>query len=236
MSQNRRPVPAPRSAAAETTATSGPDQTRLALVRAGLALFGKNGFEATTTREISAAAKANIGSIAYHFGGKEGLHAACAAHIVETIKGIAGPVIAGMPDTGRLPPDAAAAFLSGALERMADFVVSRPEAGEIVSFILRELNRPTAALNTIYFGVFEPLHKQLCAIWAAATGDEADSERTKIQVFTLIGQVVYFRIGREAVLRRMGWKTIGRGEADAVTAVARDNLAAIIAARREAKP
>ncbi|TIX80566.1 MAG: TetR family transcriptional regulator, partial [Mesorhizobium sp.] len=54
------------------------DMTRAALVRAALKLFGRQGFDGTSTREIAAEAKANIGSIAYHFGGKEGLRAAAA--------------------------------------------------------------------------------------------------------------------------------------------------------------
>ena len=67
-------------------AASPAEQTRLALVRAGLRLFGQRGFDGTSTRQIAAAAKANIGSIAYHFGGKEGLRLAAADHIVETIR------------------------------------------------------------------------------------------------------------------------------------------------------
>ncbi|WP_292390795.1 TetR family transcriptional regulator, partial [Mesorhizobium sp.] len=49
------------------------DQTRAALVQAALKLFGRQGFDGTSTREIAAEAKANIGSIAYHFGGAQPL-------------------------------------------------------------------------------------------------------------------------------------------------------------------
>ena len=52
---------------------SAADATRLALVMAALKLFGRQGFDGTSTREIATAANANIGSIAYHFGGKDGL-------------------------------------------------------------------------------------------------------------------------------------------------------------------
>ena len=103
-------------------------------------------------------------------------------------------------------------------------------------FVLRELAHPTAALDVIYAGVFEPTHKRLCQIWAEATGEGADSDRTKLIVFTMIGQVIYFRIGREAVLRRMGWKDIGPKEAAAIVAVAKDNLAAVLAARKGQTP
>ena len=57
---------------------SSSQQTRAALIAAGLRLFGEKGFDATSTRDIAAAANTNIASIAYHFGGKEGLRLACA--------------------------------------------------------------------------------------------------------------------------------------------------------------
>jgi len=216
----------------ESTQLSSAEQTRLALIRATLTLFGRHGYDATTTREIAAAARANIGSIAYHFGGKDGLHAACAQHIVEAIRGVAGDALEVPEVAPDISPEQAGMILEGALSRMVSFIVARPEGGEIVQFILRELNRPTSALNTIYFGVFEPVHKRLCVIWSAATGEAPDSQRTMLTVFTLLGQVVYFRIGREAVSRRMGWKAIGPTEADAIMDVARANLRAILAARR----
>ena len=221
---------------AESTAPAGEptraDQTRATLIRAALRLFGTQGFDGTSTRDIAAAANANIGSIAYHFGGKEGLHEACARHIVETMQELARPVLTALPDAGSLQPDQAEALLRMALERMAGFVIGQPEAGAIVSFILRELDRPTAALDTVYTGVFEPVHRRFCEVWAAATGEDAESDATKIRVFTLIGQVVYFRIGREAVRRRMGWDRVGEAETAQVVEAAQANLAAILAASR----
>lgn len=210
------------------------EQTRQALIRAALRLFGAKGFDGTSTREIAAEADANIGSIAYHFGGKEGLRAACANFIVETIQSIAAQAL---KPTGFAPGEAAAiAQLNAALERMVTFIVAAPEAGEIVQFVLRELAHPTAALDIIYAGVFEPTHRRLCHLWAEATGDEAESERTRIIVFTMIGQVIYFRIGRAAVLKRMGWSDVGPTEAAAILAVAKQNLAAMLAVRKGVEP
>jgi AcrR family transcriptional regulator len=211
------------------------EATRAALVAAALDLFGRKGFEGTSTREIAAAAKANIGSIAYHFGGKDGLRVAAADHIVDTIQGVAGHALALLPDAPG-GPEMAQARLRAVLERMVDFIVAGPQAGEIVQFLLREMAQPSAALDRIYDGVFDPVHRRLCAIWESATGEPAESERTRLTVFTLIGQVVYFRIGREAVIRRMGWPAIGRSEAAKVAAIAADNLDAILAARTRHDP
>jgi AcrR family transcriptional regulator len=223
-----------KSAPSRGAHLSPADQTRAALIRAALKLFGRQGFEGTSTREIAALAKANIGSIAYHFGGKEGLRAACANYIVETIGGIAGPAMA--EATGELDgPEAAQARLNTVLEAMVGFIVARPEAGEFVQFILRELSQPSEALDIIYDGVFEPVHQRLCGIWAEASGEDAESERTRITIFTLIGQVVYFRIARAAVMRRMGWDHVGPTEAANIISVAKSNLAAILAARKGSK-
>ena len=210
------------------------DQTRAALVRAALKLFGRQGFDGTSTREIAALAKANIGSIAYHFGGKEGLRAACANYIVETIGGIAGAALAEGPGEVH-GAEAARARLNVVLEAMVGFIVARPEAGEVVQFVLRELSQPSEALDIIYEGVFEPVHQRLCRIWAEASGEDAESDRTRITVFTLIGQVIYFRIARAAVMRRMGWDHVGPSEAGAIISVVKGNIEAIIAARRGAK-
>jgi hypothetical protein len=153
--------------------------------------------------------------------------------VADTIQAVAAPVLEALPDPSRLEPAQAEAMLATAVERMAGFIVGHPEAGELVGFILRELDRPTAALDIVYSGVFEPVHRRFCEVWAAATGAEAESDETRIRVFTLIGQVVYFRIAREAVKRRMGWSEIGAKETAKVVAVARGNLAAILAAGRE---
>ncbi len=60
---------------------SGGEATRAALIEAGLKLFGTHGYDAVSTRQIADAAEANIGSIAYHFGGKPGLRLACAQFV-----------------------------------------------------------------------------------------------------------------------------------------------------------
>lgn len=218
----------------EATPRTSAEKTRAALIEAGLKLFGEKGFAATSTREIAAAAKANIGSIAYHFGGKEQLRDACAGHIVQTVASVADPVLAALP----LPdsPAAAETQFRLAAERMAGFLVAAPEVSSFVQFILREIQHPGPAFDIIYAGLVERVHRRLCAIWAVASGDDAESDRTKIAVFTMIGQTVYFRIAREAVLRRMGWQEIGPAEASLIITAVLENTLAALAAHRERKP
>lgn len=209
------------------------DKTRIALIGAGLKLFGEKGFAAASTREIAAAARANIGSIAYHFGGKHNLHEACARHIVTTIRAIADPVLEQSPAVA--DPQAAEALFRLAAERMAGIMIAGDEVTDFVPFILREVQHPTRAFDILYEGLIEAIHRRLCQIWAVATGDDPDSDKTAIMVFTMIGQIVYFRIARELVMRRMGWKEIGPAQAGLIATTALDNVMAAMAARREKK-
>lgn len=220
-------IKAKHKTSAPASNLSPADQTRAALIHSALKLFGRQGFDGTSTREIAAMANANIGSIAYHFGGKDGLHAACADFIVEAILNVARSAL----DRPDQPVDARTA-LTRTLERMVSFFVVSPQAADIAQFVTRQLSQPSAALDRLYEGVVEPTHRQLCQLWQQATGEPAESEATRITVFTLVGQVVYFRIARAVVLRRMDWTGIGEREEEAIAAVAKDNLEAMLAARK----
>lgn len=224
--------PASRKPNSPDPGGSAGERTRKALIEAALSRFGRFGYDGASTRDIAADAGANIGSIAYHFGGKEGLHAACAQYIVDTVQAFAAPVLAQIPDPGRLEPPEAEALLHTAIDRFCAFVLASPDARLFVSFVLREMDRPTSAFETIYSGVFEPVHIRMCRAWGAATGDDPDSQETRLRVFTLIGQIVYFRIGAAAVTRRMDWQSIGASEAANVAATVKANLSAALAESR----
>lgn len=66
--------------------SASPELTpRERILRAGLDLFGSQGFAATTIRQIAASASVSIGLVHHHFGSKEGLREACDAWVLETI-------------------------------------------------------------------------------------------------------------------------------------------------------
>jgi len=210
------------------------EATRLALIRAALDLFGAIGFEAASTRAIATAAGANVASIAYHFGGKEGLRGACADHVVQTIRGFLGPLLmaAGSATSSQT---GAAALLRQVIEAFVGFMVVRPEAQSIARFVVREMFEPTEAFERIYAEAFAPMHERLCAVWAAATGAPADAPATRLATLAMLGQVLYFRVARRIALRRLGWSDIGPKEGEAIRTTLVAHLdAALDAARRRA--
>jgi AcrR family transcriptional regulator len=210
--------------------------TRQALIRAGLDLFGRNGFDATSTREIAQAAGVNSAGIAYHFGGKDGLRQACAEAIIARMQGVlagGSPAVSMAPDvTDR---DAATEQLLALIGRVVSFLTTVPESEVVARFVMREMLTPSPAFEALYGGLFEPVHRRVCQVWAAATGMEPEAPETKLAVFAAIGQVFYFRIARPAVTRRLGWDGIGAEEARLIgEAIRRSVRAGILACRGEA--
>ena len=198
-----------------------PTGSRAALLDAALHLFGRKGYAATSTREIAGRAGANVALIAYHFGGKEGLLAACAEEVARRIT-----LVAGAPaDHAGLMPAEAVRRIEGLVRIMVTFLLTRTEAGDLVAFIVQELAlRSGASVDTLYSRLIEPKHRELCQLWGLATGQPPEAEATRLAVFAAIGQVVYFRIGLPVVSRRLGWETVGPAEAAAIAETVVANL------------
>jgi len=219
-----------------TDSTTGPEGTRLALIEAGLGLFGAKGYAATSIRQLAAEAGANVAAIAYHFGGKAGLRQACAEAFVARVAARLAPP----PDHPAASPDPAAAraALHAVLGRMVEFLLSGPAAARMVPFVLREIAEDGEATALIYARLIEPTHRRLCALWSTATGQEAEAEAVRLAVFAMLGQALYFRIGAPVVRRRMGWEMPGGGfgpaEVQAVRAVLAAHLDAMLDAASNA--
>jgi AcrR family transcriptional regulator len=208
---------------------NGGRDTRKGIVEAAMRGFGEKGFAATGTREIATMAGTNIASIAYHFGSKEGLRIACAEHVVALLRGALAPV-----EETPLPEDPAACgqLLGALVQRMAGFILLDPEARLVAGFMLREMAEPSPALDLIYDGLAEGVHRRVCALWGRASGREPESAAVRLAVFATIGQILYFHIGRPLVQRRMDWAAIGPDEVRAIAATITRNLATRLEADR----
>ena len=224
----------PTAAAPPSPAEGAGAATRAALVRAGLDLFGRKGFDATSTRDIAAAAGVNIAGIAYHFGGKAGLHRACGAAIAATIAervGAIGPAIGSID--GMSAQAAADLFVAGVCG-LGRFMLGRPEAEAIARFMVREQMDPSPTFDILYEALIRPRHAFFCGLFGRATGEDPESEAVVITVTAVLGQIMVFRIGRATALARLGWETIDQDRLEAILAVAAGSVRATIAARRAA--
>ena len=211
---------------AQTSADTPPEGTRAALIAAGVTLFGSKGFAATSTREIAARAKTNVASIAYHFGGKDGLRQACAAQFAQRL----AAVLQQAPIPADLRPAEARLMLRASFARVIGFILGQAETAEMVSFMLREVSEDSPIVDVVYTSFMEGAHRNVCALWGLASGCEAESDAVRLSVFSFVGQILYFRIGTRIVARRMGWDAVGPEEAAQITAVLLANLDAMLGA------
>ena len=224
-----RSVPRPQASAG-----SASDDTRTALIRAGIDLFGRNGFDGASTREIARAAQVNIAGIAYHFGGKAGLHLACGEAIAAIVTDIVGTIPPSAEDCDRLDPDAAADLFVGAVGAIGRFMLGRPEAEPVARFMVREQMDPSATFAVLYERLIRPRHEAMCRLFARATGEVATDHQVIVAVSAMFGQIMFFRVGRATALARLGWDGIDAERVEIILAVVTDTIRATIAARRAA--
>ncbi len=205
-------------------------ETRAQLIEAALDVFGRLGFEGASTRVIAKAAKANLAAIVYHFGGKEALYLAVAEHVATSILGKVGPAIAAAAGpAATATPAAARAGLDRLVETFIGVMLGSDEAERWARFIIREQLQPTAAFDVIYrfmSGAADTATRLLAAI----SGRQIDDD-LKLRVFTLLGQVIVFRVMQALVLKRMGWRSIGERQRRDIKRVVSENLTAILERR-----
>ena len=207
---------------------SAPADTRSRLIAAALRSFGQQGFAAASVRAIAAGAGTNVASIAYHFGGKDGLRMACAEEVLRCITAVAGAPA----EPPQMTPDEALCWLDAMLRSLVGFLTQAPQAADIVGFMLREMAEDGPALALIYQNFFRHKHREFCRLIAMVTGGDPESEDTRLLTFSLLGQLIYFRIGQPIVSRRMGWPQYGEAESRAIADRLSANLHAILRAEK----
>ena len=210
---------------------SGAEITRIALIEAAIRLFGERGYDAVSTREIADLAAANIGSIAYHFGGKPGLRLACAQHVIGNISATVGSAF--LKPLPPLRPDEALDMIERMMKVFCNFWLVNPNSQAFVNFILRELLVKGEISELFYCTWMKPMHKRFCELFGIATGRDPCSHEVKIAVFSFIGQVFHFRVGQPLIMRRLEWDELGEREAEHIVTGLVKNTRAIVLAYRE---
>lgn len=203
-----------------------PTGTRADLINAALHLFGRYGFAATSTRALAQQAGTNIASIKYHFGSKEALRLACAEEVLRRIRVIAGPADA----PPQLSPQQASQQIELLFRAITAFLTRAPEAADTAGFLMREMTEGGPVLDLLHERFLGDKHHQLCQLFAMVTGGDPEGEETRLLVFSMLGQAIYFRIGQPVICRVMGWKTYGEAEAQAIADRLITNLRATLGA------
>lgn len=205
------------------------DSTRGRLILAGLFLFGRKGFDGTSTRELAERAETNVASIAYHFGSKQGLREACARAVAERVSGAFDSAAARPPET----PEAARDMVEAAARSLVRLMLVVPEARDMVAFMVQELGSQSDLADQLFSDFIEPRHRRLSTLWALAAGREPEEPEVKLAAFAMVGQILYFRIALPFVARRMDWAEAGEAEAMQIAETVAANVRADIERLRQ---
>ncbi|HOW63880.1 MAG TPA: CerR family C-terminal domain-containing protein [Candidatus Paceibacterota bacterium] len=76
----------------------------------------------------------------------------------------------------------------------------------------------------LYDQGFRRLHEALCFLVGMALGTRPSDTETILRTHTIMGQVYFFVMSREAILRRAGWKTLESPNASRVADLVCENI------------
>lgn len=202
------------------------DQARGKLLEAGLQCFADRGLEGVTIREIASLSGQNSASIAYYFGGKEGLYRAVLDAVMRFFRGqvLEAEKVWNTLKGSDFGPQQAAATLKRIQRNFALGVLTDAKAAQFAMLMVREQTQPSAAFEGLYRETVEPLHRMISHILARITGDDPESPRAALRAHALIGQLQSFVMARETLLRRMGWDGYDAERAALVADMLAENL------------
>jgi TetR/AcrR family transcriptional regulator, regulator of cefoperazone and chloramphenicol sensitivity len=220
-----------------TPALSKSDQARARLLEAAVRIFGEKGVKGATVRDIAKAAGQNVAAIAYYFGSKEKLYQAIIEGIVREIRHTVKDVleqIERLQREAQPSPIEALGLVRSFLGAVYLRVLSRNEALPIVRLIVREQLGPTPAFEILYQKAFRQLHEALCFLMGVALGNDPRERSNILRTHMLMGQVYFFAMSRETILRRLGWRTLEGKNAELVVEVLYQNIDALLASLAQA--
>mgnify|MGYP000389178709 CR=1 FL=1 len=216
------------------------EETREALIQAGVELFGDYGVQGTTSRMLASASQTNIAAINYHFGSKEGLYLAVAGWIAERMEErLRGARESALKILQEGPPNAETAIriVSNVIDHVAGLMVDSDEVRTWARIIVREQTKPTLAFDILYRERMEKSQKNLARLIGFAVGIDPTSAEAKIRAHALMGQLLVFAISRESLLRALDTPKLTSAHRHLIRRILKRHVEACLAVKLpDAKP
>jgi TetR/AcrR family transcriptional regulator, regulator of cefoperazone and chloramphenicol sensitivity len=183
------------------------EHTRRRLLEAAIELFAALGYERASTRAIARRAGVSLPALQYYFGGKAGLHRACAEYITADVGSRLGPAAERVRQAlGRndLTRAELLQLLRAVLEPFLEAVAAeRPESWAL--FFARAEGEQSLGFEAIFQHIARPLLAIVKEIIGRILGQSAESPEAAIRAVFTIGQLALVRRARPIILRVLGW-------------------------------
>jgi len=172
------------------------DPTRERLLDEAEKLFADKGFEASSVREITAAADAHLSAVNYHFSSKRGLYVAVfkerwlprAQRVTDGVTQLLGE---GEPTPERVVRAMADVFISG--------FGDEEERIRHQQLIHREMNHPTEVFNMILEEATLPAFRSMIRMLRPWMPPGTSDLTIMMHVFSIFAHLLYFNFGRRMV-------------------------------------
>jgi AcrR family transcriptional regulator len=222
----------PRRAPSQGGYARGAEQ-RLRIVEAALLVFGEQGYERASTRQIAQEAGVNPPALQYYFDGKEGLYNACLEHIAEQFYAALQPAFAVAASVAPAGRQEAVAALCGIFDALADFLFGSAQMDSWSRFIARGQadGGGCAGQPEIKRKIASTLHLTCGRLVGIAAGLPEDDPYTVMRAISLLGQIGIFHLGREGTLASLGWTDLRGDRLRALKAIVREQTEAILRPR-----
>ena len=187
------------------------EHTRQRLLEAAIELFAELGYERASTRAIARRARVSLPALQYYFGGKEGLHRACAQHITEDVRTRLGPAAERVRlalDRRDLSRAELLQLLRAVVEPFLEGLApERPESWAL--FFARAQGEQGVAFDAIFQQIGGRLLALVTEILSRILGRPAASAEVAIRAVIIVGQLALVRRARPIFLRALGWPDFG---------------------------
>lgn len=184
----------------DTTASS--DLTKKRLLDTAEILFAHKGYDAVSVRELTSAAKCNMGAINYHFKGKKNLY-------LEVFQSRWVPRELSMYDRLKkslvgLKRPSPATVIQAVGRAYLEGPLSDEELRRHRQLIIREINNPTEAFELAADRTLRPLFKYLQKHLKPYLPKHLDEESLTLDIMSIFGILLYFNYSRPMISRVMG--------------------------------
>jgi AcrR family transcriptional regulator len=207
------------------------EETRARIVTTALRVFGEEGFNKASTRQIAADAGVNPPALQYYFGSKEGLHRACAQFIIDRVMMIIAPAMATAQGIKRGQHDAAIAALCGLLDAMADGLVAAGSESWSRFITRGKADGAGPAVGMLRQNIGMPIMLTGAQLVAVATDGDPSDELIRVKAAAILGQISTFLTNRESTMEAMNWPEFDAQRLQTIKTVVRDHTRAILGGR-----
>lgn len=226
LSIEEMPVTALRQSVADLC--DDPDCCSERLLYAAGLLFAEHGWEGVSTRELTNAAGANLASIAYYFGGKDGLREALVDDVIQrsAVHGT-GPVYRALKDDIEESAGDREALAKAVTRFVSRFLqVTLPQGPDEwwVTIINRAMSDRSTFHDRIYERVIAPGFEAVTQLVSVLENKPPQDHRVRLMAIAVLGEVLSFRRSRAIVLHELGWEYFDAEDIERIVKVVSDRI------------